>query len=1270
MAQYKPVQTLNKAYRQLAVETNSFNHFVECLKQLLTNVSDGQREETQKEHLQVFLSDTFYKPYYMAPEGDIDLAIHLENTEKSNIGLLVEVKSTSNKNEMITNNDLNRKALQELLLYYLRERVTKKNTDLKYLIATNIYEYFIFDAQTFEKSFYNNAKLRKEFNDFESNRKTSSRTDFFFNEIASKYIAEVAANIDYTYFDLRNYQKHIDEKSDQKLIELYKTFSNTHLLKLPFLNDSNSLNKNFYAELLHIIGLEEQKDNSKIVIVRQKDENRHDASILEGTINILDSEDRLDSVRNLSFYGETHEEQLFNIAMELCITWINRILFLKLLEAQLLKYHNNDANYKFLTIKKIKDFDDLNRLFFQVLARDYDSRTESIKKEFHYVPYLNSSLFEISDLERSTICINNLSQSLALPLFAKSVLRNRKNVITPEELPTLQYLFEFLDAYNFSSEGEEGIQDEAKTLINASVLGLIFEKINGHKDGSVFTPGFITMYMSHESIERTVVNKFNEHYGWTCSSLIDLYNNIDDAEEANKIINGIKICDVAVGSGHYLVSSLNELIHIKYELGILTDGEGKRIKKQFYSFTIENDELIVTDEDNNLFHYVPGNQESQRIQELLFNEKRYIIENCLFGVDINPNSVRICRLRLWIELLKNAYYTKESGYTRLETLPNIDINIKCGNSLLHRFDINDNIQSVLAKTGITISEYKEKVSKYRNAHNKEEKKELSRVIEKIKSTLRTEISYKDKDFVKLQKRRKELSDLEAPSLFEFTKKEQKEHDKQVDKLHKEIKTIEDYFEDVRSNRIYLEAFEWRIEFPEVLDDEGNFIGFDCIIGNPPYMRIQEIRKSNPKFADYLAKHFSSATGSFDIYATFVEQSLDLINNSNGFINFIMPLKWTNSDFGIGLRKLVSQYTSKIIDFDSFQVFDASTYTALQWFDKKSTALQYCQIDDSNKSKEEMALWLNQIQPDQFSYITHDKLSDAKWYLTDNGVQAILEKISLQPRRLSDVFEKIYQGLATSKDDVYFLYDCEETEGVICGYSKQLSKRIQIERGLVKPLLKGEDVHRYMPIVSNRFVVFPYKLVNNQAILYTEEELLKMFPLGYQYLKENEQTLRDREKGRLKTDNFWYKYIYPKNLNLFDSQKLISPEISLGGNFTIDKNGQYYSTTTIYGYIKKKEVSESYLCLMALLNSQLLWWFLVNTGTTLANGYFRYKPSYLKSFPIPNISDDICHQLEGLSLSLLCTKDCEKRNEIEKRIDKIVFDLYNLSVSEIIEINSV
>src|SRR5690606_30967950 len=402
-------------------------------------------------------------------------------------------------------------------------------------------------------------------------------------------------------------------------------------------------------------------------------------------------------------------ERLFNVALELSITWINRILFLKLLEAQLITYHKGDKSFSFLNLDKIKNYDDLNSLFFQVLARKYDERNEDVKKIFEKVPYLNSSLFEPTDIEQVTLFISNLKDDKTIPIFSQTVLKDQQGKKRTGNISTLQYLFEFLDAYDFGAEGGEEIQEDNKTLINASVLGLIFEKINGYKDGSFFTPGFITMYMCRETIRKAVVQKFNDEKGWKCKTLDDVYDKIEDRDEANALVNSIKICDPAVGSGHFLVSALNEMIAIKSDLRILQDREGRRLRE--YHVEVVNDELIVTNEDGGLFEYRPHSKESRRVQEALFHEKQTIIENCLFGVDINPNSVKICRLRLWIELLKNAYYRNpEAAQPALETLPNIDINIKTGNSLISRFALDADLKKALRDSKWTIDGYRNAVA--------------------------------------------------------------------------------------------------------------------------------------------------------------------------------------------------------------------------------------------------------------------------------------------------------------------------------------------------------------------------------------------------------------------------------------------------------------------------------------------------------------------------------------------------------------------------------
>ena len=902
--QLKPRKSLNKAFLKVKPNRSEMESFKVNMVQLIDQTNDTESEEFHKNLVSDFLKKTYYYPnHFINTKGRNDLVIHNGDKAKSTVGVIIEAKKPTNKSEMVTTADLNAKALQELVLYYLRERVTQKNLEIKYLVATNINEWFIFDATTFERLFAQNKKLIEQFEDFENGRLSGTKTDFFYKEIASPFVEGIKEPIEFTHFDLNEYDKPLrnnNPKDDNKLIALFKLLSPEHLLKLPFTNDSKSLDKRFYSELLHIIGLTENKEGSKKLIERNKAGIRHTGSILEDTIIQLDSLDKLSRLDRPGQFGSTRQEKLFNVALELSLTWINRILFLKLLEGQLITYHKGDVSYSFLNIEKIKNYDDLNSLFFQVLAKKYEERNEDVIKAFEKVPYLNSSLFEPTDIEQDTLFISNLRDDKAIPIISSTVLKDQNGKKRTGKLNTLEYLFKFLDAYDFSSEGSAEIQEENKSLINASVLGLIFEKINGYKDGSFFTPGFITMYMCRETIRKAVVQKFNETKNWKCKGLNQVYNKIENTKEANGIVNSLKICDPAVGSGHFLVSALNEVIAIKNDLKILQDRDGKRLKE--YQVEVVNDELIVTDEDGELFDYNPKSKESQRIQETLFHEKQTIIENCLFGVDINPNSVKICRLRLWIELLKSAYYKNP---TELETLPNIDINIKCGNSLVSRFDIGADLKQALKKSKWSIDSYRVAVDTYRNAQNKEQKREMERLIDDIKSDFRSEISLNDPKVKRLRKLSGELFQLtNQGQLFEMSKKEKADWNAKVEKLTEQTNRLEAEIEEIKTNKIFENAFEWRFEFPEVLNDNGGFVGFDVVIGNPPYGAEIDQREF------YKSKYEEVSHGQIDSYKFFIQKGLELLRMDYWF-SYITSDSYLEKEYFKDVRKHATSHSKQI-----------------------------------------------------------------------------------------------------------------------------------------------------------------------------------------------------------------------------------------------------------------------------------------------------------------------------------------------------------------------
>jgi len=914
-------QALKKAYRKQRPTRAEIELLKHELVKMLEETNPKESEEYHKGLLKDFLKNSAYADYFINTKDRKDLVIHNDEDSKSSVGVIIETKRPSNKAEMPTINNLNKKATQELLLYFLRERVTKKNLDIKHLIATNLYEWFIFDAHEF-KRFAEDKKLVKQFIAFEEGRLSSDKTEIFYSEIASPVLEQEKNKITFTHFDIRDYEKHLKKQTktgDNKLIELQKIFSPTHLLKLPFANDSNTLNKDFYNELLHIIGLEEYKEKSKKLIRRKTQGNRNEDSLIEAAITQITSLDMLPQIKDIERFGDNVDERLYTIGLELAITWINRILFLKLLESQIVGYHES-KDYVFLNKEKVPEYDDLNTLFFEVLAVERKDRRETIKKKFPNVPYLNSSLFEPTELEQQTIFISNLPDNTSLPLYKKTVVK-----IDNEKMNALEYLFMFLDAYDFASEGKEDIADENKTLINASVLGLIYEKINGYKDGSFFTPGFITMYMCRETIRRAVVQKFKGQTDFDSDDYGDLVNFANgtykkaELEKYNEIINSLKICDPAVGSGHFLVSALNEIIAIKAELGILTDDSNKPLRD--YLLDVENDELMILDNNGEFFRYEPQNMESQRVQKTLFHEKQTIIENCLFGVDINPNSVSICRLRLWIELLKNAYY-KDDG--ELETLPNIDINIKCGNSLISRYPIDADLGHALVGSTWDIGMYRLAVMNYRNAENKEQKREAEKLIKKIKIDFHIGITEHEPLWKKREKIRKELKDLTIQGrLYEQDSfKKDKKVIKRIKKLAKDHEELDAEIEDVKSGAVYRNAIEWRFEFPEVLDEKtGDFIGFDVVIGNPPYGRYLEIEDNAKKYLR--DRKLYGSTG--DIAESFILLISQGILANKYLFSFIIPKGLSYVKSWQEIRKLMLEKLNISHAIDTSRAFDEAAY---------------------------------------------------------------------------------------------------------------------------------------------------------------------------------------------------------------------------------------------------------------------------------------------------------------------------------------------------------
>ena len=1213
-----PKKSVNSAFLKLPVSYEKMEAFKSAIVNLHKKRDPNKDEEYHKGEFRDFLKNFFSPAYSVQVENPIDLAIFNGNDTTAKPAVIIEMKSPTNAAEMFSEQHPNTKALQELVYYFLLEYVHLGNREIKSLFISNFDEYYFFDVKDFIRFFANKSKpIYDQFLKFVAKQTSEQKTSYFYNEIAKPAIDDFlkSCDISVVHFSLESAVKAVEKDDDKKLLPLYKFLSPETLLAKPFANDSNSLDRNFYAELLHIIGLEEVKveKGNKKVIQRKKPANRDRASLLESAIYQLEDD-------------FLNKEECEAMALRLCITWVNRLLFLKLVESQILMYQKGDASYRFMSSDKIANFDELNIFFFKVLGKKIEDRDEDVLKRYPNVPYLNSSLFEPTEDEKH-LKIRGIPDA-QMEIFNKTVLKDERGKRAKGTLPNLDYIFKFLDAYNFASDAQGGVTSTSKTLINASVLGLIFEKINGYKDGSFFTPGFITDYMARDVLERTVVQKFNEKKSWKCENLEDVSDKIEDISEANEIVDDIRVADVAVGSGHFLVSALNRLLAIKSELNILCDADGKRIKRRDLILKVDNDELSVVDDEGEPFEYKPGNEESQRYQEALFNEKRRIIENCLFGVDLNPNSVNICRLRLWIELLKNAYYTKESGYKQLQTLPNIDINIKVGDSLLSKYPVQN---------GHVVLDFLQKEDKA------DKKNGLA---------------------AKLKEYRKNVQDYKAGGTS-YNKQQLRLNIAGLKSQLKEPPSIDLFGNVVKNNDIdFSNSLEWMFEFPEILDDEGRFTGFDAIIGNPPYVQLQSMGEMSDV---YSKRDYSCYNKSADLYCLFVERAYSLLKK-NGYFSFIMPNKWMLVDYGKELRQFMSQTSlKKILNFGDVQFFaDATIYVCIFVSQKSGDKMPVlaCSLNSKNYHGE----FEKEVKAATFEFPA-ENFGASEWSIRNKLHDSVLQKMNVGTA-LKDLPISIYRGILTGFNDAFFI-DGKTREKLIAEDPKS--------EELIKPLLRGRDINAWVTEKEDQYLIgtFPalnldidqYPAIKNHLLSFGIEKLEQT---GAKHIVNGEEI-----KARKKTSNKWFetqdqigyykefakpKIVYPNMTSVFP---FCYDEIgALGNDKTFIITEKETDSANGCAAIHKLQSGELLKSLLAIFNSNLAKLWIWYNCPELMGGTREIRKVYFENFKIPMDNAAALQELAALADQIITAKKSgENTTSLESKVNEIVYQIYGITGQE-------
>ena len=1153
------------------------SNFISYIEKIKTASQNNENEEHIKNIINDFLRMNFYSEarFSINTDGNIDSAIK----ENGELLVIIETKTPYNKSEMIYEGNLNRKALHEVVYYYLERAVdTSKSKamisikcQIRHLIVTDGINWFLFDANAIHE--ITDGKIEHAFYQYKNGQRPYKDDTSAFHEELRQYFDEMNINekLSYIYFNAEECSR-----TKTQTTGVYNVLSQGYLLKnrIRINYEPHKLNERFYHELLYIMGMKEvEKDNRVVVEI--------DTSIK----NSLSYQ-----INRLLNKKETPESEIDQRIYELVIIWVNRLLFIKLFEGQLISFNSDEPAYHILDNEKIQSFEDLECLFFEVLGRKKREENDFFNR-FAEIPYLNSSLFEKQDVEtgqgsyHNGIMISELKNE-PIRIYPSSVLGKK----VKKDPDILTYIIDFLNSYNFASDEANVDETSSREILDAAVLGLIFEKLNGYRDGSTYTPSVITDYLAKETVEQTVLSRVNAEMGWNCESLNDIRNKLDtlvQRKRVNEIINSITICDPSVGSGHFLVSVLNYLIATKKECEVLfIYGTDKLLKD--CSIEVEKDVLCVKYGDGSPFVYKRKSNESREIQGTLFNEKRTIIENCLFGSDINVTAVSICQLRLWIELLKNAYY--ENGV--METLPNIDINIKTGNSLTYyaNFEVgesiiksNKNSSDVSPADLKTLKEYRTSVKEYKSCSDKSKKKEIISRIRQIKDNL----FYND---------------------------------------------AQQHLDDKKnSDNKFENAIEWAIEFPEVIDEDGKFTGFDIVIGNPPYIQLQTMHKG----ADTLAKmNYATYARTGDIYCLFYELAYKLLK-PNGMLAYISSNKWMRAGYGEALRNFLVTKTDpvQLIDFSGEKVFPKVTVDVNILIYRKSDN-QFntlsCIIKDSD--------WRNNLSDYVRQHAVSNRFdSSGSWVILSPVEQSIKRKIEAIGTPLKDWDISINYGIKTGANDA-FIIDGAKKDELIAADPKSAD--------IIRPILRGRDIKRYGFDFADLWLINTHNGIKDKGIPPVDIN-------DYPAVKAHLDLYRDKISVRNDKGDTPYNLRNCVYTDDFSKQKIVWKRIGSDLRFCYDEQGMFCLDSTCFATGNRLKF------LTLLLNSPLGRYLLKDSPKT-GTGDLLISVQAIEPILVPTITDEVNNSFE--MLFELCSSD-NGQGEGNKLLNEELFNLYGFSAEE-------
>ncbi|HEX4084166.1 MAG TPA: Eco57I restriction-modification methylase domain-containing protein [Chthoniobacteraceae bacterium] len=942
------------------------------------------------------------------------------------------------------------------------------------------------------------------------------------------------------------------------------------------------------------------------------------------------------------------EDATRDLAQQEAQILLNRLLFLYFVQRK--GWLHRDARYLVSCFREHHEtrgksssyYEDFLFPVFRILSTEWSAREKSVSHlpdhnpNRHDLPFLNGGLFHDDDMN-------------------DDASRRRKRLAIQNS--TFARVFDgLLERYNFTIREDSPLDQEV--AIDPEMLGKIFEELilreesgetggksRRHDTGSHYTPRPIVHYLCRGTLAAWLENQ-PPMAGRTDASVtvaallaLDAAEGLDDdgfqklrglisPDDARQLLDSLirlRACDPAVGSGAFPIGLLHELLNLA-RLG----------------------EMRARGHDP-----VGGDL------AWAYDTKKRFIQHTLYGVDIQERATEICKLRLWLSLMVDHDLgvdtsdcnrrSFQSALRKLEPLPNLDFKIRRANSLvdmIHGHVIELRNLSGDAGGNKPLHQLASAKIAFFNARKQEEKRKLrSEIYESLAELGLLEIRW-----------RKVAAGLELPTNDADIRRlaEMKAAETELAHAYKLAQSARSRAQSAATREGMLEKLEqffgdparptfvWQLDFAEVFQGQrrrqpGEELasvqmdntrgGFDLLMGNPPYVRIQTLMRDNPQLAAYFKhRYFAASKGNYDLYVVFVERGLELLSG-DGQLGYILPHKFFNAQYGEPLRELLSNgkrderfahpghHLRHIVHFGDQQIFPGATNYVCLLFLTKAGAKEV-RFAQSNG----LAKWLRTFEADSTT-LPSTKFDANEWNVSVGRGAGYFDELAAIKLRLEDVTTRIFQGLKTSGDKVYIVEEVSRRGNLVRVYSRQTEKEHDLDAELLHPLVKGGHSHAFALDETNLRILFPYAAFNGEDISLVPEEVLKSrFRATWNYLRTNYDFLSNREDGKMQRPG-WYAYIYPKALDVISQPKLFTPDIAPRAAFSYDPTGEIFFTGGAaggYGLVPKEPATAEFL--LGILNSRVSDFYHHRTAAVFRGGWYSYEARFIRNLPIPSAND--------------------------------------------------